>query len=148
MKEGFSSTIEYTWTDGIARFAQFRNTDVSNTSSILQQTVDPKWYVWHRDDGNNGEFEWLNYITIDGAVWRAKLHCRYSPQYFIPPIAPQHPIDPHINTNFEHVPYPDGDGHDDVVMNFLDWDRRPWQARLERVNPPFPAQPMFLLTRL
>jgi hypothetical protein len=146
MQEGLSSVIEYTWTDGVARYAQFRNTDVSLAGSIIQNTGDPNWYVWHRDGSNNGEFEWLNYITLDGSLWRAKLHCRYVPQVF--PLPLPNPADPHIEANFEHVPYPDGDGHDDVVINFLDWDRHPWQARLNRINPPFPAQPTFTLIRL
>ena len=45
MQEGLSSVIEYTWTDGVARYATFRNTDVSLAGSIVQNTDDPNWYV-------------------------------------------------------------------------------------------------------
>jgi hypothetical protein len=143
MQEGLSSVIEYIWIDGIARYARFRNTDVRPAEGMNQNADHPNWFVWHRDDLNLDEVEWLNYITLDGSLWRAKLHCRYVPQVLQP-----NPVAPHIETNFEHSPYPDGVGRDDVVMTFLDWDRHPWQARLNLVNPPFPAQPTFILTRL
>ncbi len=146
MQEGLSSVIEYTWIDGIARYARFRNTNVSLAGSVVQNTDDPNWFVWHRDDLNINEFEWLKYVTLDGSLWQAKLHCRYIPQVFVG-LQPN-PVAPYIETNFEHSPYPDGNNHEDVVLIFLDWDRHPWQAQLNRVNPPFPAQPTFTLTRL
>lgn len=156
MNEGASSIIEYTWTDGIPRFANFQNTDVSNPGTPFQSTVDPKWYVWHKNDGNNGDFEWLNYLTLDGSVWSAKLHCQYGPQNLSIPLPwidwnlefQLQPGEPHIKCWFEHKPYPDGQSHDDIVIRFLTWDRTPWEAKLNVLSPPFPAQPNFVLRRL
>lgn len=139
MQEGKGSVIEYIWTDGIVRFAQFRNTDYSSIGPIIS-TVDPNWYVWHRDDGNNAEIEWLNYITLDGSLWKSRLHC----QLQIPSLA----VRETINCWFEHEQYPNGDSHDDGVIVFLDWERHPWQAQINRVGSPFPAQPTFTLKRL
>ena len=142
MQEGLSSVIEYTF-DGVAMLAQFRNTDVSHVGPATF-TTDPPWYVWHSGDTASGDYEWLNYITLDGTIWSAKLHCEYQ-EAVGPPDVPI-PVPAYIRCWFEHKRFPNGeDNHDDVVINFLDWNSHPWQARLNPVGPPFPAQPTFTL---
>jgi hypothetical protein len=140
MIEGLSSEIEFIWTDGMPRFAAFRNTDVSNPGTPFQSTTDPNWIVRYRDTGAESEVEWLPYIANDGRLWQAKLHCSF---YQAGP-----PIGGYISTWFEHKMYPnEEDEHDEGFMFFLDWDNHPWEARLVSVERPFPAQPQFILRR-
>lgn len=149
MIEGVSSEIEFMWTDGHPRFAAFRNTNVSNAGSLLQSTVDPNWIVRYAQTNAESEVEWLPYIADDGRLWQAKLHCSHTPQNIFPPFPPPHTGNEHIQCWFEHKMYPgEEDEHDEGFMFFLDWNRRPWEARLNPVFPPFPAQPTFTLRRL
>ena len=142
MKDGLSNTIEYIWLDGVPRFAEFRNTDVHLEGTPFQNTTDPNWFVHHRDDANQGEFEWLNYLTLDKRPWSAKLHCAFqaaNEEFHVPE---------YISPWFEHKPFPDGPEHTESFMCFLDWDYQPWKAQLLAVDRPFPAQPQFILSRL
>jgi len=140
MIEGLNSEIEFIWTDGLPRFAAFRNTDVSAPETPFQNTTDPNWVVRYRDTGAESEVEWLPYIADDGRLWRAKLHCQYT--------NPGIPIGGYIHTWFEHELNENGDdNHNEGFMFFLDWDRHPWEARLVAVDRPFPAQPKFILRR-
>jgi hypothetical protein len=144
MQEGLSSAIEYTW-DGVAMYAQLRNTDISHIPFPVAN--DPPWYVWHSADTASGDYEWLNYITLDGSLWSAKLHCTRQPATG-PPVAPI-AVPEYVTCEFEHKRFPTGeDNHNDKIIIFLDWNSNPWMARLNTVNPPFPAQPTFILKRL
>jgi len=144
MQEGLSAVIEYTW-GGVAMLAQFRETYILHNP--FPGANDPPWQVWHRDDAGRGDYEWINYITHDGSLWSAKLHCKRQPASG----PPEHPIavPEYISCNFEHKRFPNGeDNHDDKIINFLDWNSHPWEARLNTVDPPFPATPTFMLRRL
>ena len=143
MQEGLSPAIEFIF-NGVAMLAQPRTTDVSLLNLVAN---DPPWYVWHRDDNAAGDYPTLNYTTLDGTLWSATLHCHFE-QAQGPPDVPI-PVLEHIRIWFEHQRFPGGeDKHDDFIMNFLDWDNRPWEARLNSVERPFPAQPTFMLRRL
>jgi hypothetical protein len=132
MIDGISPTIEYMWTDGLARLAVFRNTDIH---AFPQTADDPPWVVTYRDTGAVSDVWWLPYIANDGRLWEAKLHCHNEGHY--------------VRCWFEHRMYGSGDdNHEENFMFFLDWDRHPWQATLNDVNPPFPAQPTFTLRRM
>ena len=136
MIDGVSNQIEFIWTDELARFAVFRNTDIHDV--VFHGADDPPWVVTYRDTGAVSDVEWLPYIANDGRLWRAKLHCAYE--------ANPHQ---HVRCWFEHELFGSGDdNHDENFMYFLDWDRHPWQATLNDVDPPFPAQPTFTLRRM
>ena len=57
----------------------------SPTPSVVRQTVngypvstsDSEWMVQIKGRDNwTGPFSWLRYLGTDGAVWRAKIHCK------------------------------------------------------------------------
>ena len=155
MTNGLSDKIEYTWTDGIPRFAIFLPTYVNNPGESGQNTHDPNWYVWHKNDSNQDDFEWLNYISDSGQTWSAKLRCQYRSQnsYNLPPWIEGNPkIDvkqenPFIKCWFEHKPYGGGQTHNDIFIRFLDWNREPWEAEVNAV-PGIQGQPTFTLKKL
>lgn len=155
MENGASDEIEYTFTDGTPRYAVFRETYVTNPGEVWQSTYEPNWYVWHKNDGNNGKFEWLNYLTLDSSLWSAKLHCQYGLQSFKIPLPwidwdlkfNLGPGEPRIKCWFEHKPFGGGQSHDDIVIRFLDWNRNPWEAEVNVVKGT-QGQPTFNLRKL
>ncbi len=133
MTPGISQTIEYIWTDDKKRIASLETIDEAG-SYPFPQTYDPRWIVTELESGNEARFKWLNYITHDGSLWQARTYASTMPGDW-------------VFVGFEHVPYPDGDGHPESYINFFDWERQPWSARVLDVTEPFPAQPRFDIRR-
>lgn len=133
MVEGITTVLEYCWPDRVPRYLEPRPTGYAG-----QGAIDPNWYVWHADPNNpsSAEYEWIHYVTLDGSLWSVKLHCRRSVLVSVG-----------IIPYFEHKPFLGGPDHDAEVMNFLDWDGRPWQAKALNVNRS-PWKPRFQLKKL
>ena len=133
MQEGVVVTLEYGWPDGVKRAATLLQTDIQ---AFPPRAFDPDWSVREIETNNSGNFEWLNYITLDGTAWSAKVHAVKEGGQ--------------VRLYFEHKHYPGGeDTQDEVgIMNFVDWEGRPWEATILGCIGPFPAQPTFRVRRL
>jgi hypothetical protein len=140
--DSVSGTIEYSWVDGIRRTASLTQTKVVLRGLPGQQTTDSQWVVHEKDPPfRSGEFTWLDYLTLDDTQWHCKLHCRWRAQSLAVRGENIHPWFEHETLSKEH-------NHPEDWMDFLDWNGEPWRALLLDVYPPFPASPVFRLTKL
>jgi hypothetical protein len=141
MTDGPASRIEYLAVDRVPRYAS-----INEVRLEFAGASDPWWHIEHRDDSAaNANVEWIDYLTRDLSMWKAKV--------FTNLIIPweEAVIFGKAGTNLaevrlDHRQLPSGGSRDSNGIVFLDWDGNRWLATLPNIE--LPAIPQFILRRL